>query len=226
MTDPYTRYPRATLWLLRDGEVHMGADTADTLPRFCAEVEPFYISKTPITNEMYEAFSGSYLRNEVSTGDDDPAVGISFMDALAYCDWYSELTGKSFRLPTEVEWEYACRADGEERYFFGEDAGKADRYIWHLGNSQGRAPTIEGLKANKFGLYDMLGGVWEWTSSLYIPYPAVEGDGRDDRTRAGERVLRGGSFRTPIDEMGCAVRRGCETDIRLDDVGFRIVRSL
>ena len=80
-------------------------------------------------------------------------------------------------------------------------------------------------QANAFGLYGMLGGVWEWTSSLYLPYPVVAGDGRDDAGHDGPRVLRGGSFRIHRNELGCGVRRPAAPDTRQDDVGFRIVRE-
>ncbi len=87
-------------------------------------------------------------------------------------------------------------------------------------------PELETLKPNAFGLYGMLGTVWEWTSSLYMPYPAHAGDGRDDLALAGQRTARGGSFRTHRDAIGCGVRHALEPDQRYDDVGFRIVRFL
>ncbi len=72
----------------------------------------------------------------------------------------------------------------------------------------------------------MLGGVWEWTASLYRPYPTKAGDGRDLSAAEGLRVLRGGSYLTPLEDIGCGVRRACEPGHRAGDVGFRIARSL
>ena len=225
MDGPYTRYERSTLWLVRGGDLEVGGDEPNAQPTFEAEVGPFYVSKAPLTNLQYEVFRPDHVRAAHGPGDDDPAVGISHHDAQAYCDWYSERTGKAFRLPTEVEWEHAAKAELEgERWFDGER--DADRFVWHAGNSDGRLHPIEGKRANPFGLYEILGTVWEWTSSVYGLYPIVAGDGRDARGQVESRVLRGGSFRTSLDELTCSLRRGEAPDARLDDVGFRIVRSL
>lgn len=186
---------------------------------------PFYISKAPLTNLQYEVFAPEHVRAAHSVGDDDPAVGVSFHAAQAYCDWYSERTGKAFRLPTEVEWEHAARAESEAPVWF-DGAAEAERYVWHAGNSDGRLHPIESKRANPFGLFELLGTVWEWTSSRYRPYPVVEGDDRDARGGSEPRVLRGGSFRSPLEQLTCSLRRGEAPDARLDDVGFRIVRSL
>ena len=87
-------------------------------------------------------------------------------------------------------------------------------------------PPLETLEANEFGLYDMLGMVWEWTSSLYLPYPVTPNDGRDDPNRPGNRVARGGSFQVDRTNIGSAVRKSLDPNYRSSDVGFRIVRSL
>ena len=225
MDGPYTRYERSTLWLVRGGDLDVGGDEADAQPSFEAEVGPFYISKTPLTNLQYEVYRPEHERAAHSAGDDHPAVGVSFEDAQGYCDWYSERTGKNFRLPTEVEWEHAAKAETDEAVWF-RNAKDAERYVWHAGNSDGVLHPVESKRANPFGLYEMLGGVWEWTSSKYRPYPVVDGDGREERGGSDKRVLRGGSFRSPLEELTCTLRRGESPDIRLDDVGFRIVRSL
>jgi len=118
------------------------------------------------------------------------------------------------RLPTEIEWEYACRAETTTKYFFGDNAKDGDHYVWHAGNSTDMIPPLHKVRPNPFGLQAMLGGVWEWTSSLYAP------------TDEGLRVLRGGSYRTPLADIGCDVRRACEPGHRAVDIGFRIARSL
>jgi len=157
-------------------------------------------------------------------GDAAPVVNVSWEDAAAYCAWYAEFTGKPFRLPTEVEWEYAARGEAEGRLFCPEES--VDEFVVHGGNSGGRLPLVEARKANEHGLFDTLGTVWEWTSSAYRAYPVTPGDGRDAPESAEPRVLRGGSFRTPSEEMGCGVRRHEDTSYQADDLGFRIVRSL
>ena len=221
--DSYTRYPRAILWLLREGTVEIGGDETNSRPTFELTVRPLYISKSPISNLQFEADDHEYRRSRASPDDDSPVVGISFHQARGYCDWYSEVSRKPMRLPTEVEWEYACRGGVAGRRFGGEPA---DAHVWDADNSGGRVRPVQQKRSNGFGLHGMLGGVWEWTASLFRPYPVVDGDGRDDPDAPGPRVLRGGSYRTPRGELGCGVRRGESPDAHHDDVGFRIVRSL
>jgi len=194
--DHYTRYPRPILWLIPEGPV-----------------QPFYISKVPVTNEQFEAFDPGFLRSPVSAGDRDPATGVSWHAAVEYCEWYAEIARKPIRLPTEAEWDHACRAGTTGRFFF-DDPDQADDYLWDAANSDGQMQRLEDKKANGHGLFGILGGVWEWTETT------EEGD-------EGEaRVVRGGSFRTPREETSCAARRLLTPDSQLDDVGFRIVKSL
>jgi len=201
MRERYTHYPRPLLWLIRGGELIVEGSAV--------EIEPFYISKSPVTNEQFEAYDPGFLRHDISPGDDDPAVGVSWHEAAAYCQWYAEIARKPMRLPTELEWEYACRAGSAGRYFWGDDESQLEDYVWHAGNSDGRPHPLKEKGYNEFGLYGMLGGFWEWTS---------EGD--EER-----KVLRGGSFRTPAEEIDCRLRRLETPEAHLDDVGFRLVKS-
>ena len=226
MKDNYTRYPRTLLWLVRDGDVRIGGLGADTEPAFEASVGSFYLSKSPITNEQYAAYDPSHNADEVSPGPADAAVGISFEGAAGYCAWYAAVSRKPMRLPTEVEWEYACRGGSTGRYFFGDDVAQAEGYIWDRSNSGGCVQPPGRKKTNEFGLQAMLGGVWEWTASLYRPYPLVPEDGQDAAELPGTRVLRGGSFREDREQMGCAIRRAEQPNVRHIDVGFRVARSL
>jgi len=171
-----------------------------------------------------EAFDPGFERSPLSPGDRDPAAGVSFSAAAAYCEWYAQMARKPMRLPTEVEWEYACRAGSPERYFSGADPQTADPYVWHRGNSPDRVGKLDAKKANDFGLYGMLGGVWEWTSSRYRAYPLAEPYGGKSAV-PGAGVLRGGSVRLGIDEISCSLRKAAAPSERLDDAGFRIVKS-
>jgi formylglycine-generating enzyme required for sulfatase activity len=204
----------------------MGGDGPGEGPRHVVEVGSLYIARSPITNAQLEAFQPGRERAATSRGDDDPAVGVTFREALGYCEWYSRLSKKDFRLPTEAEWEYACRAGTTTRWPWGDDPAGAEAAAWDAENSGRRAHEVETLRANPAGLHDLIGNVWEWTSSLHRPYPVRPGDGRDALDVVGARVLRGGSFRSPREETGSAVRRAADEGLRADDVGFRIVRSL
>jgi len=214
------------LWLVRGGRVKIGGPGPDAAPAFRAEVRPFYIGKLPVTNLQYEAFDGDFERSPVSPGSDDPAVGVSFRDASGYSEWYARVSCKPMRLPTEVEWEYACRAEATTRYPFGETADDGEQFLWDRRNSEGRVPDLAAKSANGFGLSAMLGGVWEWTASPDRPYPLDPEAESPPVGSADPRVARGGSFRTDRDEMGCGVRLPLDPETRRDDLGFRIVRSL
>jgi len=144
-------------------------------------------------------------------------VGVSWDEAAAYCAWYAEVARKVIRLPTEIEWEYACRAGASGRWFFGDEEAAAGAYVWHRANSGEAVPPLEAKKANGFGLHAMLGGVWEWTAS-------TEGaPGPEDSAR---RILRGGSFRDELAAISCSRRRAEPPDARFEDAGFRIAKSL
>ncbi len=215
----YTHVPRTILWLVPGGQSRIGGEEDDAHPSFVAQVEPFYLSKTPISNAQYQAFDPGFRPPEHSPGPRDPAVGVSYEAALGYCQWYAEVSRKPMRLPTEVEWEHACRGGEAGSRFYAEDEDPG-LYQWDASNSGGRVPDLEEKKANPFGLFGMLGGVWEWTASPYLPYPPKPGQS------ARRRVLRGGSFRSPRQLLSCSVRRPEETSVQLDDVGFRVAKSL
>ncbi len=219
----YTDYPRTLLWLVRGGTVVIGGPEAGSSPPFSAAVGSFYISKVPITNEQFEAFDPEFVRSPVADNDQDPAVGVTFHECAAYAEWYAGVSRKKMRLPTEIEWEYACRAESSSIYYFGDSADRADEFMWDVRNSGNRIPPLDQKKPNEFGLYGMLGGVWEWTSSPARRYPPGDSQGQADPQ--DRRVLRGGSFRTDRSQISCSVRRTESPDSRSDEFGFRLVRS-
>jgi formylglycine-generating enzyme required for sulfatase activity len=151
-------------------------------------VPSFYLSRGPVANVQYEALVPSFERAASSPGDADPALGIAFDEALAWCAAYASLARKPFRLPTDREWDYAARAS-------------VATGAWHAGVSGGRARDPDLAPPDRLGLYDLLGNAWEWTAegclrggSFRTPgrelSPAlrlVPGARRDD---AGFRVAR------------------------------------
>jgi formylglycine-generating enzyme required for sulfatase activity len=196
VTERYTSYPRPVLWLVPEGENRLGT------------VEPFYLSTLPVTNRQLEAFTGPRERPATSPDDDGPAVGVGLDVASGYCAWYARIARKAIRLPSEAEWEHACRGGASGRWFWGEEEAAAASWVWHRGNSGERVPPLGEKRTNGFGLHAMLGGVWEWTAAADGP------------------VLRGGSWRLEVRAMGCGERRRWTSGESLDDVGFRIARSL
>jgi formylglycine-generating enzyme required for sulfatase activity len=171
---------------------------------------------------------------------DHPAAGVNFHIAARYCNWLSEREGippaewcfepeddrrmrprpghlrrQGYRLPTEEEWEYACRADTLSCRFFGQSKRMLPHYAWYRDNSAGGPSPVAQLKPNDFGLFDVLGNVQEWCV---------------DSFRAGDQapvVQRGGSFRRPADLCRCSLRsRTAVPDDTASGAGFRVARSL
>jgi len=163
--------------------------------------------------------------------EDEPVVNVTWGDAVAFCDWLTKKEGVRYRLPTEAEWEYACRAGTTTPFFWGAEESKRDEYVWHGGNSGGRPHRVGERKANAWGLYDMNGNAYgyclDWFSTNY--YASFAGSIATDPKglpTGTERVVRSGSWGT--DPMHCrsAFRGGgggAAHRNRRD--GFRIVRE-
>jgi formylglycine-generating enzyme required for sulfatase activity len=130
------------------------------------------------------------------------------------------------RLPTEAEWEYACRAGTETRYSFGDKADDLKEYAWFTGNAKGEDPPVGKKKPNAWDLYDLHGYVWEWCLDTW--HPSYEGAAVDGRARqdaaAKERVMRGGSWADSADAARSAYRGHQPPDRRTAAIGFRCVR--
>jgi formylglycine-generating enzyme required for sulfatase activity len=162
------------------------------------------------------------------TGERNPIVGVSWHDAEAFVKWLSDKSGKSYRLLSEAEWEYACRAGTGTVYSFGDEESGLARYAWYSGNSNGKPHPVGEKKANQFGLHDMYGNVWEWCQDCWNRgYHAAPADGSawtsvDCRTRA----LRGGSWPNLPIFLRSAYRFMLTAEDRINDTGFRVARTL
>jgi formylglycine-generating enzyme required for sulfatase activity len=131
----------------------------------------FAIGKYPITQSQYEAVMGvnpSYFKNNPQ----NPVEQVSYDDAIAFCQELSQVTGKNYRLPTEVEWEYACRAGTTTDYYFGDyfddNCNYLKDYAWYYDNSRSTTHSVGFKRPNAWGLYDMHGNVWEWCQKGYM----------------------------------------------------------
>jgi formylglycine-generating enzyme required for sulfatase activity len=143
---------------------------------------------------------------------------LSWSDARTYCRW----SGK--RLPTEAEWEWAAKGPAAMLYPWGNQAANAT--LANYGLTIGDTRRVGMYPPSPSGLNDTAGNVWEWTSSLYVPYPYMPDDGQENPTTAGKRVLRGGSWRDGPENLRTVNRdAGTEPDFPLDNVGFRCARS-
>ncbi len=183
---------------------------------------PFRIGVTEVTQAQWNAVMGSarsYLK-----GDNLPVDKMSWKDAVTFCEKLSEKEGKTYRLPTEAEWEYACRAGAAGRFA---GTGKLDDMGWYEANSEGQTQPVATKKPNAWGLYDMHGNVSEWCSDYYSPdYPEVMVTDPAGPTEGKYRVVRGGSWGYFLRSSRCAARSSVLPSYRLKYTGFRIVMEM
>ncbi|MFM7072808.1 MAG: formylglycine-generating enzyme family protein, partial [Planctomycetota bacterium] len=136
-------------------------------PRHPVRITPFLLQTTPVTRRQYALFDARYeaveaaFLSQEANASESPAIDISWYDAFVFALW------SGGRLPTEAEWEFACRAGMETRYSFGDDVALLGEYGWYAHNSGSTTHAVGQRKSNKWGLYDMHGNVWEWCSDWF-----------------------------------------------------------
>jgi len=133
--------------------------------------------------------------------------------------------GYVYRLPTEAEWEYACRAGTTTKYSFGDSKSELGGYAWYDENSGGRTHPVGEKKPNGWGLYDMHGNVWEWCQDWHDDYPSGSATDPTGAASGSLRVIRGGSWFYYSDYCRSASRDRLTPDFRSDFLGFRVLRS-
>jgi formylglycine-generating enzyme required for sulfatase activity len=222
----------------------------------------FAIGSKEVTVKQFRRFRKEHEAfKKYSPASDCPVTGVTWYEAAAYCNWLSEQegipkdqwcylpngTGKyeagmkmapnylgrtGYRLPTEAEWEFACRAGAETGYSYGEPEDLFGRHAWYSGNSPSRSQPVGKLRPNDLGLFDVHGNVWEWTQDIYKAYRVSEGgevtSDKEDPTEVTDRdkrVLRGGSFDSRASSGRSAYRRNQEPSLRHYYLGFRLART-
>jgi len=236
--------------LIPAGEFLMGSDPSvdkdaqdGEQPQHISYLPDYYLAKTPVTNAQYAAFvyatghepplhweDGKPPRG----GEDHPVKWVHWADAVAYCDWLAEVTGKPYRLPSEAEWEKGARGTDGRIYPWG---NQWDEERCNSGEDHESHTTPVGAYpqgASPYGLLDMAGNVWEWTRSLWgedywkepsFKYPYDPADGREDPEAPDSigHVLRGGSFYLDLRAVRCAFRGGRDVSFSDgEDFGFRV----
>ena len=166
--------------------------------------QDFYLGKYPVTQQQWEAVMGNNPSN--FKGGSLPVETVSWDDAQIFIQKLNQLSGKKlYRLPTEAEWEYACRAGTTSEYYFGDDASQLGEYAWFGGNSGQTTHPVGQKKPNEWGLYDMAGNVWEWTDSWYDSsrsYRVLRGGSWDYYSEYCRSAYRGNHYRLPVDRNG------------------------
>jgi formylglycine-generating enzyme required for sulfatase activity len=218
------------------GSFLMGDDTDPPIHRVHI-TKPFLMSAVPVTNQLYRYVVGktpSYF-----TGDNRPVEQVTWFDAVEFCNRLSDIIGlkrvytidgekvkpdwgaNGFRLPTEAEWEYACRAGTS-----GQRYGEIDKIAWYANNSGDSTHEVGKKEPNPWGLYDILGNVWEWCWDWHGEYPAEDRADWRGPKKGSRRVRRGGSWFHDAECCACAIRYRGLPGLRDNYLGFRLARSL
>jgi formylglycine-generating enzyme required for sulfatase activity len=199
-------------------------------------VRPFYLGATEVTVGQFRRFvegsnysvgNDGWKKPSHEQFDDYPVVFLTWQNAADFCSWLSRKEGKKYRLPTEAEWEYCCRAGkGATRHPFGDNDTELEDYCWYVKNSGGGPKAVANKKPNEWGLYDMLGNAWEWCEDSYDPHYYRRSPKKDPSGGAGDlHVIRGGAW----NESPVACRSACRhvhpeiAGVRWGNHGFRVV---
>ncbi|NQX58397.1 formylglycine-generating enzyme family protein [Paenibacillus qinlingensis] len=208
------------------GEVELRDDRRKI--KWTAEIRPFLLACHPVTVRQYYEITEQIP--PTSAEDLRPVVHISWHEAISFCNLLSQKEGlnacysvssdgeqvicdwasNGYRLPTEAEWQYACKA-GTTGYTYGE----LDKIAWFEENSGGEVHEVGTKEPNPWGLYDMLGNVWEWCWDVY-----------DEKVYGSYRIFRGGSWAEEARGCGATCRRRSHPTFSIDDLGFRLAKSV
>jgi formylglycine-generating enzyme required for sulfatase activity len=255
------------------GEFRMGTPDSeagrrkDEGPVHAVRIEPFWMSAHEVTWDEYRLFMFAKQAGEGATKDAQvdavsrptrpyvemsfgmgingyPAISMTQHAANKYAEWLSAKTGEFYRLPTEAEWEYACRAGSQSAFPWGDDATKLSEYAWFNDNADGKYQKVATKKPNAWGLYDMLGNVMEWTLDQYGPYSDSGKTVTEPWVVASKpypHAVRGGSWADDAEKCRCGSRVASSASWKMQDpqlpksiwyhtdaqgLGFRLVRPL
>lgn len=205
-----------------------GAVSEDEQPQHRVTISrPFYLGRYEVTQEHWARIMGSNPSH--SRSPSNPVERVSWNDVQRFITrLMKQEPDQVYRLPTEAEWEYACRAGSTERFSFGAEEWMSKDYIWCYRSTDSTAKRVGSLRPNAWGLHDMHGNVWEWCQdwygrSYYSQSPQADPRGPD---RGSRRVMRGGAWTTTADGCRASARQLGMPDDRNWDIGFRLVRTI
>ncbi len=191
---------------------------------------PFYMLTTPVTQGQWRRVMGDHPSSFKGCGEDCPVEMVSWEDAQRFISRLNQMESHAdYRLPSEVEWEYAARAGSESEFFFGSDAAKLGEFAWYSANSENKTHAVAQKKPNAWGLYDMAGNVWEWVEDdWHATYASAPADGAawTGTPRGSARVVRGGGWGVTARYCRSAARYYGNPTARTSHVGFRLARSV
>jgi formylglycine-generating enzyme required for sulfatase activity len=182
----------------------------------------FYMQTTEVTQGQWKAVMGSNPSHFKNSGDDRPVEQVSWNDVQEFIRKLNQKTGKNYRLPTEAEWEYACRAGSTTRFCFGDSDSSLGSYAWYSSNSGSKSHTVAQKQPNAWGLYDMHGNVWEWCQDWYGNYSTSSVTDPTGASSGSRRVYRGGGWSYYAWYCRSADRNSFSPDNRNGSLGFRL----
>jgi len=186
----------------------------------------FYMQNTEATQGQWRAIMGKNPSDFSSCGDDCPVENVSWPDAQEFIRRLNTKEGENkYRLPTEAEWEYACKAGTTTAFYFGDDGRLLGQYAWYNGNSAKGTQAVGRKKPNQWGLYDMHGNVWEWCEDWFGPYPAGSVTDPTGPSSGSYRVFRGGGWHFDAKFCRSEVRGRRSPGYRAGGLGFRLART-
>jgi formylglycine-generating enzyme required for sulfatase activity len=239
---PFTAYIGAEMIFIPSGSFMMGSTAEGAAPNeqplTKTNLSCFYISRFPITNAQFEMWDASHRSKRPGWADGNhPAVYVSSVDALKFCEWLGRQDGKRYRLPTEAEWEYAARGTDGRSFPWGEKLNRGDlanfadcntTFPWRdpeLNDGFAETAPVGSFPrgASPFGPEDMAGNVWEWCLDFYEPYKGKERTNPRSNLTVGRRIYRGGSWKSRASSLRTTTRNFNVPEYCANDVGFRIV---
>ncbi len=228
-------YIEPIMQYIQKGEFLMGSKDGDDdeKPHHKVKIDyHFMIGKYQVTFDEYDLFCEDIKRDKP---DDKgwgrgrrPVINIDWNDAVEYCKWISEKTKREYRLPSEAEWEYSCRAETKTKWSFGDDEEKLKEYAWYNKNSDNKTHEVGELKPNPWNLYDTHGNVWEWCEDNWVDnYKDTPLDGSANKAdKNSSKLLRGGSWVNDSNDSRSAIRFRDFPDNRGISIGFRLLGTL
>ncbi|HNX97304.1 MAG TPA: formylglycine-generating enzyme family protein [Candidatus Aminicenantes bacterium] len=204
------------------GEFLMGSKSGERneKPVFPVRIKPFLLAKHEVTQGLWKAVMGGNP-SFAQLGDDYPVEWVNWDDCQEFIQKLNEKTGLRFRLPSEAEWEYACRAGTS-----GSRYGDLDDIAWYKKNSEDKTHPVGQKLPNAFGLYDMLGNVWEWCQDWYGPYPEAAQENYAGAATGTMRIHRGGSWRDAAGDVRATNRYEDWGGDRMETLGFRLAADV
>jgi formylglycine-generating enzyme required for sulfatase activity len=187
----------------------------------------FLLANAPVTQNQWKKVMGDNPSRFKENGNNCPVEKVSWEDANQFINKLNEIEQtNTYCLPTEAQWEYACRAGSTTRYCFGDDEKMLKVYAWYDKNSGGKTHPVKQLEPNAWGLYDMHGNVWEWCEDFYGDYPNKPVTDPTGPSSGESRVIRGGSWNIYPRNLRSAIRNHYSPGNRNSIVGFRLLRTI